>query len=173
MPGHKVGYKGTPRDRFWRKVDVIDDDGSCWLWTGALGGPNFTRGVGHRADSGYGVFTVRKLRIPAHRFAYEEYVGEIAGGLFIDHVCRSTRCVRPSHLEPVTHQENIRRAVPFGTIGRGNRKKTHCPRGHAYTQDNLLGGNPSRICKACHRIKEMARRRAAGAAAGQGSRRRG
>lgn len=38
----------------------------------------------------------------------------LAGGIIpekteLDHLCRNKRCVNPSHLEPVTHAENIRR----------------------------------------------------------------
>jgi hypothetical protein len=57
----------------------------------------------------------------AHRVAYELLVGPIPEGLTLDHVrdrgCTSTACVKaiadergPAHLEPVTMEENVRRA---------------------------------------------------------------
>lgn len=40
---------------------------------------------------------------------YEQEVGPIPTGHHIDHLCRMTRCIRPSHLEAVTPTENARR----------------------------------------------------------------
>jgi transposase len=79
----------------------------CWLWFGA------TR-------NGYGAFLIRghRSQIPAHRWAYEHFVGPIPEGLTLDHYrlnpgprnapC-SLVCVNPEHLEPVTRSENSRR----------------------------------------------------------------
>ena len=64
---------------------------------------------------GYSVVNVyidgKKVKIPAHRFAYERCVGPIPDGLDIDHKCRTRSCVQPSHLEPVTRAENVRRGI--------------------------------------------------------------
>lgn len=92
----------TAEERFWSKVDT-DGPGGCWLWTGAL-----------NAD-GYGSFQVESRRsIGVHRYAYELLVGPIPAGLELDHVkaqgCRHRHCVNPAHLEPVTHEENVRRS---------------------------------------------------------------
>lgn len=40
---------------------------------------------------------------------YEMMVGKIPEGFELDHLCRTRSCVRPDHLEPVTHAENMRR----------------------------------------------------------------
>jgi hypothetical protein len=45
----------------------------------------------------------------AHREAYKAWVGPIADGLTIDHLCGNTRCVNYKHLEAVTREENIKR----------------------------------------------------------------
>jgi len=83
--------------RFWSKVRKTE---SCWLWTGAL--------IRRR----YGAFTVGPGEVRyAHRVAYELLVGSIPTGLTLDHLCRNTVCVNPSHLEPVSLGENIRRAA--------------------------------------------------------------
>jgi hypothetical protein len=49
--------------------------------------------------------------IAAHRFYYTRERGKIPAGLQLDHTCRRRNCVCPSHLEPVTPAENIRRGV--------------------------------------------------------------
>lgn len=46
----------------------------------------------------------------AHRAVYEHYVGPIPEGLELDHLCKNPPCVRPEHLDPVSHAENIRRS---------------------------------------------------------------
>ncbi|MEJ7786912.1 MAG: HNH endonuclease signature motif containing protein [Solirubrobacteraceae bacterium] len=45
----------------------------------------------------------------AHRVYWERENGEVPEGLDLDHLCKQTDCVNPEHLEPVTHQENMRR----------------------------------------------------------------
>lgn len=69
----------------------------CWLWTGAKTGDD------------YGVIIEGGRKVGAHRWLYERLVGPVPEGLDLDHLCRRHDCVNPDHLEPVTHQENIRR----------------------------------------------------------------
>jgi hypothetical protein len=104
------GYRGTIEDLFWAKVDkngpipvapyrpVV---GPCWIWTAALD----TRGYG---KFGTTVDHVPHLRM-AHRVAWELVNGPFPEGLEPDHLCLNHGCVNPSHLEPVTHSENVRR----------------------------------------------------------------
>src|SRR5262245_17929513 len=112
----------TERDRFWNHVYKEPGEKACWLWEGA------------QYSNGYGMFRVsiskKKRRFLSHRYAYELLVGPIPIGLEIDHLCRVTSCVRPDHLEPVTHRENVRRGYSWAGI---NSKKTECPQGHPYT----------------------------------------
>lgn len=49
-------------------------------------------------------------KVYAHRWIYEQIVGPIPEGLEIDHLCRHGLCVDVAHLEPVTPDENKRRA---------------------------------------------------------------
>lgn len=100
----------TTEDRLWAQINKdgpLPDGrtlgaglGPCWLWTGRLN------------NKGYGRVTLwaKKRGYMAHRMAYEFAVGPIPDGLEIDHLCRNRICCNPSHLEPVTHQENVRRA---------------------------------------------------------------
>lgn len=72
----------------------------CWVWTGYLmtGYPymSITTPIGKAS-----VFVHRALWVLKH--------GALPDGLELDHKCRNTACFNPEHLEPVTHQENVRR----------------------------------------------------------------
>jgi len=89
----------TP-ETFWARVDKT---GACWLWLGAT--KTTRRGYGNVKWHG-------KVWI-ASRLAYMLTHGPIPENMQIDHTCRNTACVRPSHLEAVTHQVNQQRGVPF------------------------------------------------------------
>lgn len=86
--------KGTPEQRFWRKVDKCGPD-ECWPWTASL-----TRG-------GYGHIGVGGRMIRAHRFSYEVANGPIPDGMVIDHTCRNPICVNPAHLRACTQKQNL------------------------------------------------------------------
>lgn len=121
--------------RFWEKVDK---SGDCWVWTAS------TRPSGTRH---YGRIKVSGRDQLAHRVAYELEVGPIPDGLTIDHLCKNTLCVRPSHLEAVTLAENIRR----GTSANGT--KSHCANGHPFEGENVYTRGSTRECRACHRAR--------------------
>lgn len=80
----------TPR---WRP-----DLGRCWQWNGP------------RQTSGHGQISVGGRQTMVHRLVYEEFVGPIPDGFHVDHLCRNTACVNINHMEPVTPEENSRRA---------------------------------------------------------------
>jgi hypothetical protein len=130
-------------ERFAEKYEPEPNTG-CWIWTG------------HERCAGYGGIQVDGRAMLAHRVAYEMFVGPIPVGMEIDHKCRVTFCVNPTHLEPVTHRENVER----GALGGLNRAKTHCPQGHPYDGDNLfMQSNGSRTCRACRRANVLRYRR--------------
>lgn len=80
-----------------------DQTTGCLRWTGAL------------THKGYGLMSVDNHVQQVHRIAYAVWVGPIPESLEIDHVhergCRYRDCIEPTHLEPVTHGENVRRAA--------------------------------------------------------------
>ena len=86
------------------EANSIRGECGCRLWTGRLN------------NAGYPVFTKRVAHKPhpvphyAHRAAFEiEYEVAIPRGLELDHLCVTPNCIEPSHLEPVTTAENLRR----------------------------------------------------------------
>lgn len=134
----------TIEERFWPKVQKTED---CWLWTAATA-------------RGYGKFSFGTLANPsrmvhAHRFSYELLVGPIPDGLELDHLCRVKLCVNPAHLEPVTHQENTRRA-PSNSAALLAR--THCVNGHLWDAANTRTQRGWRLCRACGRERSRRHR---------------
>lgn len=126
--------KRTPLERF---VDNVGKSpAGHWLWGMAL-------------SNGYGNFWDGSKKVPAHRWAYEQWVGPIPDGLHIDHLCRIRHCVNPEHLEAVTPSVNVRRsdsppalAIRFGV----------CINGHEMSADNTkILSSGARRCKTCHR----------------------
>ena len=125
-------------NRFWSNVNK-GSDSECWRWRG-----RFLRGYGRYGGS------------PAHRVAYEIAVGPIPVGLEIDHLCRTTQCVNPRHLEPVTHAENKRRR--YATY-------TECVNGHGYTTENTYTRpDGTRDCRTCIRVRVASYRKRKAAA---------
>lgn len=113
-------------------------DGGCWLWLRST------------SPDGYGWASLDNRTHQAHRLVYRLLVGEPAEGLVLDHLCRVRHCVRPSHLEPVTPAENLRRSelTPAGM--------TRCANGHA-----LSDWHGQRRCLTCKAEYDRRRRRGA------------
>jgi hypothetical protein len=112
----------------------IDKSGDCWLWTACT-------------SEGYGRIWLNGRLAMAHRVVYEYYKGPITEAT-LDHLCRNRLCVKPSHLEPVSHRINLLRGV--GVTAR-NSKKTHCKNGHELSGDNLLISRGKRVCRICNK----------------------
>lgn len=122
---------------------TVDRTGDgCWEWPGK------------RDPNGYG----RAGKWWAHRVAYEVWVGPVPAGLELDHLCRNPACVRPDHLEPVTHRVNMLRGR---TIGARNAAKTHCIHGHEFTLANtyIRSDTGGRQCRQCGRDRDRVRAR--------------
>jgi hypothetical protein len=79
-------------DRFLKFVNKTEE---CWLWTG------------HCGTGGYGQFKLGGKPQAAHRVAFRLWVGEIPAAAVIHHRCATKACVRPDHLQAVSHQDNV------------------------------------------------------------------
>lgn len=95
-------------ESFWKRVDK---SGDCWIWTG------------WKSERGYGLVSLGgKKYTRATRIAWEMTRGPIPEGMEIRHVvCHNPSCVRPDHLEPGTHKQNMQDMVAAGRSARGDR----------------------------------------------------
>lgn len=141
--------KGVPRIRKLpaRVMPMSFYNGTpCIPWPGSL-------------NRGYGSVVVAGKRKNAHRAVYENFNGEVAADLVIDHLCRNHACVNPDHLEAVTQRENLLRGVGASAV---NATKTHCVNGHPLSGENLRmkpgKGGLFRACILCSRLQRRARR---------------
>jgi hypothetical protein len=143
MANNQYSFK-TTLDRFMSHVRVLSS--GCWEWTGHL-------------NNGYGKFWIdgRPMRNP--RAAWTVQRGPVPKGLEPDHLCRYRPCVNCDHMELVTHLENVRR----GNAGKHLLDRTHCAKGHPYTERNTRvriqkNGNPRRTCRTCEAESDRRRR---------------
>lgn len=143
-------YRKVPAvERFWSKIERTPT--GCWEWrAGRL--PD----VGHPPSStGYGRFWTGDRFMLAHRWAYELLVGPIPAGLTLDHLCRNPPCVNPSHLEPVTQAENIRRGMPYRT---SKPQRTRCKFGHEFIEGSYTV-RPDGVFRCTRCVRDRADRR--------------
>lgn len=109
--------------------------GPCWLWTLGTG-----RG-------GYGKIKVAGKTLAAHKVLWELIVGEVEGGLQLDHLCRVSACCNPDHLEPVTPSVNKLRTPNLTSWYAAH---THCKSGHEFNETNTrIDSRGYRHCRPC------------------------
>lgn len=130
-------------ERFWEKVFKTT---TCWIWTGA---------TAHH----YGQIKRDGKKVGAHIVSFELANGELPTGMKVLHKCDNPLCVRPDHLFSGTLSDNMVDCVAKGRhynpmlngAVHGNTKKTHCAKGHEYTDENTYHVRGERQCKLCRR----------------------
>lgn len=122
---------------FWSQVAQGAPD-ACWRW------------LGKHSPNGYGKFyfwrsAQMRTGTTAHRVAYALRFGPFKASLVVDHLCNNKSCVNPAHLKATTNADNVGRAV----------RRTHCPKGHAFTRENTYINNGRHSCRACGRVRAL------------------
>lgn len=143
-----------------------DDLNQCFGWSGYL------------TVKGYAALTLTgRNKEGAHRVAYREEVGDIPDGYTIDHICHNwdlrcpggtacqhRLCTNPRHLQLATNEQNNHAAGKSRRPGYAhpNARKTHCPKGHEYTDENTAwtrANSPSGVARRCRMcLKEKTKR---------------
>jgi len=139
-------YGGDPTNRFWQKVNKQGPShdnyitgeplAPCWDWDSGLN------------RLGYGLFKLHPKNVSAHRFSFELLRTEDISELELDHLCKNRKCVNPEHLDPVTHQEHMRRQAEEVF------NRPLCINGHDWQSEGTYFFTPSggRKCWVCRRI---------------------
>jgi hypothetical protein len=139
-----------PMTRLLSMTEITD---TCWLWHG----PKCKDGYGSTSRPVEGQKQYKSIR--AHRYMYELIRGPIPEGKLLHHICAVKECINPSHLMPVSVLEH-NRMEPNNLAG-ANIRKTHCPKGHPYNEQNTRMKQGRRCCIECCRkdCRERARAR--------------
>jgi len=129
----------TLKYRFERHVRIMEN--GCHVW------------LGFKLKSGHGRFGINGKTYLTHRVARHLYCGfDLDSDILILHKneCNNPSCINLDHTYEGDHSDNAKDTVKNST--HYQTKKTHCPKGHEYTQRNtrieIHGG---RRCKKCDR----------------------
>jgi len=117
---HRLQLRKFMEARFMKRVQRPIDVNECWMWTGG------------KTPNGYGMFSIGRKSISAHRFAYAHWKGPIPDGLWVLHTCK-TKCVNPAHLEAGSpHKNNGPDKKRDGTLLDGSKNPSA-----KYTEDDV------------------------------------
>lgn len=150
---HTPHTEKSVRERLMERVSVKGPN-ECWEWKGS------TRG---RPGMRYGIMSVNGKNRTVHRISYELANGVIGKEIeyrqkCVCHTCDNPLCVNPRHLFIGSHLRNMQDKSAKGRSP--NKQKTHCKRGHEYTEQNTyVCRRGIRNCRECHRIRQRENRR--------------
>lgn len=119
--------------------------------------------VGPRFSQGYGKFNYDGDQL-AHRVSYRLFKAEFEKELCVLHRCDNPPCVNPLHLFLGTRDLNNKDRAAKGRNNHRNEGKTHCKRGHEFTEANTyVRRSGARLCRKCNLQRYYDRKQADGA----------
>jgi len=137
-------YTYKPEDEklynnFIEKLE-IGGESECWTnWTGYIN--KF-----HERP----MFWFQGKWTPAARASMYFKQGYLTDGLHVCHdpvICNNTLCLNPFHLREDTPSANTKDLLITGN--HNNKRKTHCPKNHEYSEENTYYRGGRRWCKTC------------------------
>jgi hypothetical protein len=149
-----TSFSAEDVSRFW---GLVDKTTTCWLWSG----------VSSLSKNGarYGKFYAGGKNYQAHRISVLLSGRDIPDRYDVDHLCRTTLCVNPEHLDPVTHRENVVRGLAGLHMRDKQTARTRCiSELHEMTPENIRWKKTKSgiwmLCRECIRSSQRARRAA-------------
>lgn len=126
------------------KSNIVINDKGCWEWQKA------------KTTGGYGVYVILKKNYYIHRLSALAFLDfDIDSDLHIIHKCDNRICCNPEHLLVGTNLDNVRDKVDKNRQGRYNSFKTHCKRGHEFTETNTyINSRNERQCRMCNAMRQ-------------------
>lgn len=127
------------------KYKSVNSNG-CWIFTGA-------------ERNKYGTLKFEGRMYKVNRLTAFAYLGfDLSSPLLVLHknICLSKFCFNPEHLYIGTQSDNSNDSVIMKT--HRNTKKTHCPKGHEYNEENTYYNLGTRLCKTCHHERYLIRK---------------
>lgn len=125
----------------------VQPEGDCLVWTSTYAGTKSRHGYFRPTSN------AKDAKVLAHRWIFEQFVGPIPDGMELDHRkdlgCRGPGCVKLSHLEPVTSDENSARTRL--SVCRSGRHDLSDPVNVSWDAQGRRRG-----CAACKREKALA-----------------
>ncbi len=128
---YPFNYDDIFMKRLMEKVTI--NENGCWLVNQSLD------------PDGYHITSYKGKSQRCHRIVYELTHGKIPDDLVCDHYhCDTRNCMNPDHMMITTSKENTQRGISY------NRNKTHCIKGHEFTEQNTwYEHNGYRHCRKC------------------------
>lgn len=120
--------------------DKTKKEGECIVWIKSR-------------TKGYGTLRFKGVYWRSHRLSWHLGRGKIPKGKHVLHKCDNPPCVNLDHLFLGTHADNMRDMTNKGK--NPSSRKTHCPKGHPYSGNNLIlmKSRNARICRICNNEK--------------------
>ena len=122
---------------FWDRC-IPEPNSGCWLWLGTLDkdgyAMHYPRINGERVYGGY-------------RVAYVVLIAPVSRELVLDHLCRTTCCVNPAHLEPVAQRTNVIRGTSPAAVNAHKETCSIC--GGELVSERPGDPNTWRRCMSC------------------------